>query len=255
VYRNSDGRTPDNLAGLLMNGTKLFDALYYLHMPDDQRPESRASIEESIKGKPAIDLAKRNLLLLYIYIMLRGSYPNTDGRNINTDIPAFMMNILGMKDSPTDLSKSLCSFRIEKVLIEWVKHVRLDQLAQPIRQRIALGLPGYRMMTPFKLYECRPDVSEAVRRAYDWISKIARAPPDWSIFSATRSPQLIVKFGSLNRALGNLILKCFTNEQIDEMISDKVRILFAKPVYDPRANHWIHWADEGDLLLSDPINL
>jgi hypothetical protein len=250
VIFDKAGEVPNDVTSLLRTGTRFFDAAYYLACPDKSK-----IVPKTLSGDQSIMSVadtKKRLLMMYTYIMLRGSYPLDEGTEINKDIPNFLAQQFGMNYSPSDLSKSLCSFDIRKVAIEWVKQIPIDNLEQAVRQRILLSIPGYRMLAPFKHYTPRSDVDEVTIKAYNWVKQIALSPPDWSIFPATRSGDMIQQLGSFNKALGNLITKAFTVDQIREMVTN--RMIFAEPVYDNRFNNWKSWGSGPELNLSNPIS-
>lgn len=255
VYSKVGGASPTDVADAIRSGTRFFDALYYFALGQNQTVTLLAPEESRPKDEEAMTIAKDNLLRMYLYIMIRGSYPKSEGLVIGTDVPAFLKSIVGMDISPLAVSQSLASFPIEKVPIGWVRLIKVGGMAQAIKQRLALGLPGYRMFGPFRFYPCRADATAEAKAAYDWVVEIVRKPLDWALFSPTRSPEIIAKLGSLNMSLSNLMLECFTDEQITEMMKPTVKIIFKKPVYDPRGNGWKNWTADGPLELKDPINL
>lgn len=253
VYGESETNPPKDVTTAMRYGTKFFDAVYYFSMEQTVRPNVVSGIDEVGKLDEIKMLSKRRLLWTAIYLMLRGGYPESTGSRPGADIPAFLVNICGMKESPATCAAGLASFDLKSINPEWIREIQWRTFAAPIKQRLALGLAGYRSMAPFKLYECKDNASPEAKAAYEWVRKIAMAGPDYSILSCTRSATLISKLGSWNKALGNLTLECFSKEQIEEM--ESIKILYQIPTRDPRADTWRAWTAGGDLVLSDPIGL
>jgi hypothetical protein len=253
VYGASDGTSPKDVKEALQWGTKFFDAVYYFALSEAQRPAVKVGIDGSKDIGESMLVVKKRLLWTAIFLMLRGSYPESQGMRIGSDIPAFLVNICQMKESPADTANGLASFSLGAVNPRWIKKIDWSKFASPIRQRLALGLAGYRQLGPFKLYDCRSDADQSVIDAFNWVRSITSRKLDYSILSATRDPALISRLGSWNKALGNLMLVCFTDAQLQEMVTNK--IIFSIPVRDPRSDTWKSWSAGGELSLEDPIGL
>lgn len=253
VHGSNGAQPPADVINAMKRGTKFFDAVLYFGMPVAQRPKVTAGQLVETAEATIIADTKRHLLWMAIFCMLRGSYPSSAGNSTGSDVPAFLRNICGMSMSPAELSSSLASFDLVNIPLSWIRQIQWSGMHASIRQRLALGLAGYRMLGPFRLYSPRPDASDDAIAAFNWIKAVTQAPADYAIMSCTRSPTLIGRLGSWNAALGNLMLECFTKEQIAEMV--KHRLIFAAPVHDPRADTWRAWVAGGALVLNDPIGL
>jgi hypothetical protein len=253
VWENPKGETPKTVSDAIANGTKFFDAIYFVALGTPNTVICKKY--DSVKNRVILTVSQvqHNLLLLYLYIMLRGGYPLSTGKELKKDIPTFMVNTVGMTVTPHEVATSLASFKIQNIPIGWIKMIPIEEFAPEIKQRFALGFPGYRLMAPFKNYELKSGVTAEVTKAYAWVRRLSIAPPDWAIIPPTRSATISAMLGPLNKNLGNLILECFTDAQIAEMIDPKVKILFEKPTRDPRADNWKTWADLGPLALVDPV--
>lgn len=253
VHGPAAGTAPIDIKTAMSYGTKFFDAVYYFAMDEAIRPLASGPMV----GTPPIDAVvsktKERLLWTALFLMLRGSYPEGQGQNLGKDIPSFLVNICGMNEAPGITAAGLASFELKKINPSWIKSINWGSLAQSIRQRLALGLAGYRQLGPFRIYPCRADAPDDAKDAFKWVQGVLVNPPDYDILSCTRSPTLVARLGSWNHALGNLMLICFTKEQIDEMVANK--IVFQYPVRDPRADTWRNWNTGGPLALGSPIGL
>lgn len=244
---------PRDLVQALEFGMKFFDAVYYFALPSDLRPKCAKPAAVPVADPGLVAQAKSYLFMQALHIMIRGDYGSATGTAQGTDVPSFLSKICGMKVSPKALSDGLCSFEIQKVPKEWIKHLAWGDMAQSVQQRLGLGLAGFRLLGPFKMFPCKENATPEAKAAYKWVSELAVQPFDWALHSATRDPALIAKLGSFNKALTNLVLECFTEADIALMISPTVKILSVMPVRDPRANGWISWGGSEKLVLSDPI--
>lgn len=253
VFGESGSTPPKDVTEAIRWGTKFFDAVYYFGLESALRPGITAGSDIGGDVSVAVMLTKKRLLWTAIFLMLRGSYPESTGTATGSDIPAFLVNICGMNESPCDCAAGLASFKLSSISPLWIREIQWSQFAAPIRQRLGLGLAGYRSLTPFKMYECRQEASDEAKEAFKWVRRITQAPADYAILSCTRSAALISKLGSWNAALGNLALECFSKEDLAEM--ENVRILYQIPTRDPRADTWRAWVSGGDLALTDPIGL
>jgi len=244
---------PGNVTEAIRYGTKFFDAVYYFAIESSLRPAHTAGNDIGSGLNNEISLVKKRLLWTAIFLMLRGGYPESKGKVTGTDIPAFLVKICGMNESPFDCANGLASFNLASINPQWIREIQWSQFAAPIKQRLGLGLAGYRSLAPFKMYECKSDASQEVKEAFDWVRRITQKPMDYAILSCTRSAALIARLGSWNAALGNLSLLCFTKQDLEEM--ESVKIIYQIPTRDPRADTWRSWAAGGDLALNDPIGL
>jgi len=247
------GQEPVDVRGAVRYGTKFFDALLYFSIPVDQRPAVQVGDDGEAGMNATMLLVKRHLLWMALFLMLRGSYPSDADNNVGTNVPAFLRNICGMDISPRALADSLASFPLVNINPGWIKHIDWRGFAPEIRQRLGLGLAGYRQLGPFTCYPVKAGATEEVKAAVAWIVNVAQRPADYAMLSCTRSPAIVNRFKSLNKSLGNLILLSFTEDQITEMVNNK--IIFARPVRDPRADTWRGWVAGGELVLNDPVKL
>lgn len=253
VFGSADGAPPADVAEAMKWGTKVFDAMFYFALEDARRPRVAGGVDGTATFGADVIIAKKRLLWMSIFLMLRGSYPSSAGNAVGTDVPAFLRNICGMNESPAATADGLASFDLMNVGAGWIRFIDWSTMAAPIRQRLSLGLAGYRALGPFKIFPCRADATAEARAAYDWVIRAVNIRPDYAILSCTRSPVLVARLGSWNNALGNLMIECFTPVQIAQMVATK--IIFQAPVRDPRHDTWRTWVIGGDLALADPIGL
>lgn len=253
IFGQNVDQPPTDVRTAVRYGTKFFDALLYFSLENARRPAVQMGPDNLENLSNLIITTKKHLLWMAIFLMLRGSYPSDAGQAVGTNIPAFLRNICGMNISPAELAASLASFELRNLNPNWIRQINWTDFAPEIRQRLGLGLAGYRMLSPFSCYPLRQGVSDEARAAANWVININNQPLDFAILSCTRSPAIVSRYKSWNKSLGNLLLECYTQAQLTEMVQN--RIIFAMPVRDPRSDTWRTWANDGNLQLQDPIPL
>jgi len=139
----------------------------------------------------------------------------------------------------------LCSFEPGKFDPKWIRHVRFSSFGQEVLSRFGLGVAGYRMFSPFKIFACREDAPQNIKTAAAFARNVSTHNPTWGIHPITRAPETLSRRGNLNKNLGNLILEAFTTEQIDQMVANKA--IFAKPVHDPLHRNYTQWTEGDDI--------
>ncbi|KAG5936387.1 hypothetical protein E4U60_002576 [Claviceps pazoutovae] len=133
---------------------------------------------------------------------------------------------------------------------DWIKHVNYPGFTKKLLSKFGLVVAGYRMFGPFDLFDhdAREGLSDNLVSAFTFARAVARAPASWNVHPLTRprGPQdAITRRGNLDKSLGNLILDVFTDEQIDDMV--KQRILFKRPDRDVAHREYLQWAAEDDI--------
>jgi hypothetical protein len=253
VFGKSETELPVDVAEAMKYGTKFFDAVYYFSLEDKVRPKISVGVDGSDTLAHDLMLTKKRLLWTAIFLMIRGSYPESKDKIVGRDVPAFLSKICGMTESPWECADGLASFPLGSINPNWIREITWSKFAAPIRQRLGLGLAGYRALAPFKIYECKPDASAEARAAFEWVRRVTQKPLDYAILSCTRDAAIIGRLGSWNQALGNLMLECFTEIQLQEM--ENAKIIFQIPTKDPRADTWRAWVSGGELELKNEIGL
>lgn len=235
----------------IKGGTKLIDALYYFSIDAARRPKIlRADDGNKAHDRDPVNIAKAFFYQCF-FVLTRGA-PSTDkGTQRGGVVPSFLQATLALNESPFEYANKICSFDIGNVDWQLIKHLKFDKLGQQALSRFGIGLAGYRMISPFRYYKVRDDASEEVKSAVQVMRHLAESKADWSIHSVTRSATVMGYYGSINKCAGNLILEAFTDEQITEMV--KSRMIYAKPVHEPRYSQWRTWSLDRMPGLKNPI--
>lgn len=239
------------LVDLITAGMKMFDAIVWL---SGGRPSSHPLIVDPTMDKskiPSLFEQARALFYVYFFLVTQARYPVKTGIANAPKVSNFLTTIMGMDKSQSYYIELLCSFDAAKFDPSWAKAVKFGKFGQETLSRFGLGVAGYRMFSPFKLYTIRPDAPTNLQNAARFAERVAKASPTWDIHPLTRDPAILTSRGNLNKNLGNLILDVFTDEQIAEMVTAKV--LYQKPMREPNHRNYMSWADNDDVSGSQGI--
>lgn len=233
------------LVDLLEHGMKLFDALVWLTAgrPIDYPLEIDPMLTKEVI--PSLQEVAKAVFYVYFFLITQARYPVRPTDTNPPKVPNFLSVVMGLDQPQGTYIGKLCSFNPVSFDAKWAQHISFRGLGQEVLSRFGLGVAGYRMFGPFKLYPCKPDAPEEVQRAYRFARNIARTPPTWDIHPMTRNPAVLTKRGNLNKNLGNLILSAFTDEQIQEMVASKT--IYARPTPEPAFRDYLNWTEGDDI--------
>lgn len=247
VVRMPADTQKSTLAELLGCGMKLFDAVVWLTAG---RPTSHPlQLDPGMRPEdiPSLHDIARAVFYCYFMLITQARYPTGArvGANDRPRIPNFLRTIMGMDKEQHTYVETICSFEPQKFDPTWAQYVRFDNFGQETLSRFGLGVAGYRMFGPFKLYHPKADMDPALQPAFNFAQNVARAAASWAVHPLTRDPNILTRRGNLNKNLGNLILECFSDEDIDEMVQAKV--IYARPTAEPTHRNYKQWTAEDDI--------
>jgi len=245
LAKRVDNPGKSTLTDLLLAGMKIFDAIIWLTAG---RPATHPlTVDDAMTEKdiPSLHEVARALFYNYFFILTQARYPVRSASGDAPKVPNFLKTIMGMAEAQDHYVNLICSFEPEKFDKSWVKTVNFRGFGQEAVSRFGLGVAGYRLFGPFKLYKPRDDYPVELQPAVKFATSVATAAPTWDIHPATRDPSVLTKRGNLNKNLSNLILEVFTEEQIDEMVSTKV--LFKKPEKEAGSRNYLQWTATDDI--------
>jgi len=247
--QNFAGKTvATTLNGLLGAGAKFMDAVFWLALPDSERPEPeehpapRAGQPQTFSTYNNHQDIARCMFFYFFYILTRARAPLQGSGGKAEPIPQFLVKVLGISKGESEVADYLASFSLENIDPSWAKHINLTGLSQESLNRFGLGVAGYRMAAPFKLQN--PDGTNATKykNAIDVAVSFATSEADWDFHPSTRKASLLTKYGNINQNLGNLILEVYKPETIAEMV--KVKILFKVPDKNPSHTNYTRWSQD-----------
>jgi hypothetical protein len=233
------------LADLLEKGMKLFDAIVWLSA---DRPSSHPLRVDAAMTKnkiPSLHEVSRAVFYVYFFLVTQARYPAGSKSTDKPRVANFLKVIMGMDDDQSVYVDRICSFDPQKFDPAWVKAVDFKGFGQETLSRFGLGVAGYRLFGPFKLYTIRDGLGQELIEAANFASTVAKAPATWDVHPLTRNVNILTNRGNLNKNLGNLILDVFTEEQINEMVTTK--ILYSKPTREAAHRNYLTWSSADDI--------
>jgi hypothetical protein len=239
------------LVDLLTVGVKLFDAIVWLTA---DRPTSHPLVldpgmtQEKI---PSLHDVARSVFYCYFMLVVQARYPAARATRDKPTIPNFLRSIMGMEEEQHVYVERVCSFEPQKFNPAWARYVKFEGFGQEVLSRFGLGVAGYRYFGPFGLYNPKPNLPQNLMNAFAFARTVSKAPASWSVHPLTRKPNVLSSRGNLNKNLGNLILECFTEEDIAEMV--KAKVIFAVPKREPTHRNYIQWTPEDNISGNEMI--
>jgi hypothetical protein len=233
------------LVDLLEHGMKLFDSLIWLTAGRPTDYPLTVDITMTKDQVPSLQKVAKAVFYVYFFLLTQARYPVKATDTNPPKVPNFLNVVMGLDEPQHVYIDLLCSFNPVGFDARWVENISFKGLGQEALSRFGLGVAGYRLFGPFKLYRCKAGVTNEIEAAYNFARVIATSEPTWGIHPLTRDPAVLTKRGNLNKNLGNLILECFTDEQINEMVTAKV--IFARPTNEPAYKNYTTWTANDDI--------
>lgn len=233
------------LVDLLSLGMKLFDAIVWLTAG---RPGThKLQVDPTITQRdiPTLHEIARSVFYCYFLLLTQARYPAGSRSQSTVYIPNFLKTIMGMGLDQKVYMDKICSFDPQKFDPAWIRFVKFDNFGQEVLSRFGLGVAGYRMFSPFKLYAHKPNMDRTLEPAYAFAKAVATAPASWNVHPLTRDPNILTKRGNLNKNLGNLMLEAFTPEDLNEMKA--ARIIYDIPAKEAGHRNYKTWTAVDDI--------
>jgi len=233
------------LVDLLNSGLKLFDAIVW--MTAGRPKEYPLKLDPAMKADSISSLHNVARAVFYCYFMLivQARYPVSRNEVNKPAIPNFLRTIMGMDEEQHVYVERICTFEPQKFDPAWARYVDFKGFGQETLSRFGLGVAGYRYFGPFALYPRKDDLPDNLVNAFEFAKTVASAPASWDVHPLTRSPNVLTNRGNLNKNLMNLILECFTEEQIAEMVAAKV--IYTTPTREPNHRNYTQWKPVDDI--------
>jgi hypothetical protein len=239
------------LVDLLSVGMKLFDAMVWLTAGRPSEYPLTRDPTKTVDSIPSMHDVARSVFYSYFFLLTQARYPVKGGGDQKPTVANFLKVVMGMEEDQSVYISRICSFEPQKFNPSWVKYVEFSNFGQEALSRFGLGVAGYRMFGPFKLYTPVQDLSPEIKAAYDFARKVSMAPPSWDVHPLTRNVNILTSRGNLNKNLNNLIMECFTDEQIAEMVTAKV--LYKTPVKEPNYRNYLTWSENDNISGTSQI--
>jgi len=239
---------PLTLEWLLAQGNPLFNSLFCLAEGDRRLVMERPpGITATAKTPEAVAKA---LFVQYFFIMTRGSVSVAPDNTASTTMPNFLGSVMSCNESPLAYASRLSTFTLGSLNPGWVKYIRTDLLGVETMNRFGLGLAGYRNMAAFKFLRRPDNIPSHLIRPYEVACSMATQPASWDLHPATRRPDVLTRYGPLNKNLLNLTLELWTVAEIQELVDSKA--LFQMPTRAAGVTNYRSWSI---LWVTDPASL
>jgi hypothetical protein len=239
------------LSWLLDHGMKLFDAVVWLTADKRDEYPLVADPGMNVKDIPSLHDVARAVFYCYFMLVVQARYPVSKNNQEKPKIPNFLKTIMGMDEEQHVYVERICTFEPQKFDPAWAQHVQFKKFGREVLSRFGLGVAGYRMFGPFALYSPKPDMRDELKPAFEFAKKVATSEPTWDVHPLTRKPGVLTKRGNLNKNLNNLLLECFTDEQLKEM--ETAKIIYKYPVADPNHKNYKQWTAADDISGTSKI--
>lgn len=233
----------DKLTLLLNNGTCLIDALLYLtgdNTKMTKKPVASRLISpvyhDLATNKSDLRLASKFMAAAYLWILFRANWPSGDSKTLGPGVPTFIANILSTKpvtgESPfsgNEISANLASFELEDLDPSWVASIPLEGLGPETKNRIAVGIAGYRYIKIFGAIRPDNEVPAALVGAHKLMFRLARQPESWDIHPSTRAAEVSSFVKSINKGASNMMLLLYKQETLRSWAKGKMIPVMPKP--------------------------
>jgi len=239
------------LAELLEKGMKLFDAIVWLTAG---RPASHPLVLDptiTVQTTPSMHEIARSVFYCYFMLLTQARYPVPANEVQKPVIPNFLKTIMGMTEPQDIYVGRICSFNPNKFDPKWIRYVTFGKFGQEALSRFGLGVAGYRLFAPFKLYQPKIGLSPNLLNAFEFAKAVATARPSWQVHPLTRNPQVLTARGNLNKNLSNLMLEVFSTEDLAEMAATKV--IYKVPTREANHVNYRTWGPADDITGTDFI--
>lgn len=231
---------PVTFSFLIAQGNKFFDCLFYLSLTPANRPQILDVPDAQVDAALTATAISGALFYQFFFLLTRGAVSHSATVNLGQDVSNFLYNVMNLKEAPAVYAARLASFDLAKIDPSWVKASDFRAVAREANSRFGLGLAGYRLFQIFKKYTPSQQLTQALQDAVAWARSVATTPMSWEIHSATRDPNILTRFGNLNKNLTNLILDVYTPAEIQDMLATKA--LPVPPIRQAGHTEYLSWS-------------
>lgn len=210
---------------LLNAGTSLFAALIYANTAD------RESFDYKSAAPPTrpwtADLISKLLFVAYFYILTQNRAVNLIETEAN-----FIKTTIGQPADKIEMGKLLFESGFEKIPHDWVRAIRIPDLQPESKNRLGLGIAGYRLLQAFQSIDHVADAPPDATSAWKEIRASVNRGYFYGFHTHFRNERFIQRFVSLNKVLNDLLARYGVPDQITAAVDRK--ILAVKPTPDLR---------------------
>jgi len=247
------------VAEAIEGGTRLFDALAYFALPAAARPQPEYEALDGDDADPTMQEISSAVFFCYFWFLIRGSMPPHEQEEGMQGVPRFLARVMTLTKPQEGYVQDIASFDLRLIRHDWVRHIDLQQLDDPAKNRFALGIAGYRLAAPFAYMAIRDTASAEARTSALAVRAFLRRGLMWEVFSGLRSPRFLEVVKNFNCNLENLMMECFSDEDRDGLVARGA--LFALPTEHPEFAEYKTWTDatfaefNDSIFGANPLNL
>lgn len=241
----------DTVQDAIQHGTRLFDAMAYFSLPESSRPPISSVPLPAGENDPTLTEIARSLLYYYFFLITRANIPGTKtGANVQPT-PRFLTLTLGFTKDQTYYTQQLASFGLDKIDPRWIKHVTFDNLGTETKNRIGLGVAGYRLATMLFYDTHDKTYGEDVAAALRSVKVLVDKGPVWEIHPITRSADFLFKVKNFNKNINNLLTFVYTEAMLQKMVT--LMKLNSIPLFDAGFQEWKTWTLDSFAAYNDYV--
>jgi hypothetical protein len=232
--RKFDVKAPINLKNVMRDRIPIFDLIIYANLTELQKSKVTWVIDDNRKNYSETQISF-SCLFIYFMLMTRNKITPND----NEQIPSFLERFMSVPMSVEDIKDCLSSNNLDKFNHKWIKNIKIDSLSLTLQNRFKQGIAGMRLFSVFRDFPIDKDVSANLQLIVSNIKKVAEEGPYWEMHNLFNTNNL--RGMSVNANLNNLILECYTEDKIKDLI--KMKAIYKYPNFNPRSVSYHTWSD------------
>jgi hypothetical protein len=223
----------------------IFDYVIFLNLTEEEREKVNWIVNK--ENLPYLESTVCfSVLYTYFMVLTRNKF----NLNENEKIPSFLMKFMTVPMSIEDIKSCLSSNDLNLFNHNWIKSIDISTLSIALKNRIRQGIAGMRLFSIFRDYIPDKTLNSNLKDIHEIVSRVAKSGPYWEMH--TLFQPLALSSISLNSNLNNLIIDCFSEEQIDIMIKQKS--LYRKPIYNERTKAYLKWDSSFENLFVEKLH-
>lgn len=239
---------PYSLKDLLSWGNRVGDCVFFMQIYEADRDACGGDVlnnpcrfyvmlthdpAKSLKPPMSPDHAAKLVAAWAIYAMVRAGPPSLP-------VPKFIKDQIGVSMSPKEMCDSFTLTNPVNWSLEWIRAIKWSTVGRETLSRFGLGVAGYRLIQPFKIYTPKADSKPNIIAACETMRLLAGQGATWEVHPVTRNPNLLTALGNLNKNCMNLMMEAFTSTEMAEMKGNAISSAVT-PVHDAQHVNYRSW--------------
>jgi len=193
---------------LLDAGTSLFSALIYASANDRAgfayKPAKPSEVEWTT------DVVAQYIFISFFYILTQNQAVGQIETGAN-----FVRKTIGSTVSVKDIDERLFEAGMVKIPHDWVRSIKISDLGQAARNRLALGIAGYRQLQLFFSISPKDGTPDAYMRVWKVVTESVNRGYFFGFHTHFRNEDFIRTFKSLNKTLLYVIYSYGKQDEIE----------------------------------------